>query len=188
MRKPLLITSGIVTVALLFVVGGCGTNTQISSSTKSTETSAPSSNAVKSSANISLSKASVANNTTTKEGNLDNIRLHYKTPSQYVKAYAKALSYRTGTLARSFLAPNIKNQIGNGPIGATPWIKKWNISLESQNQNKYVYKIETYQPLLYKKNKYTWAFTSVVTVSRYSDGGWIISNQQLRFSKGLNLK
>lgn len=194
MNNRSLITSGISTIVLLTLVG-CGINGQVINLTKNTTSSAIPQNAVQSSANSSSIKTVSNNTTTTPKSSLDTvqvleqfIRSQYKTPSQYVKAYAESLSYRTGTIARAFLTSSIKNQIANGPIGATPWINKWDISLISQNQkkDKYIYKIKAYQPVSLNQNPVL-AFTSVVTVSRYSDEGWIISNQQIKFRKGLSL-
>lgn len=121
------------------------------------------------------------------------VRSQYDTPDQFVAAYAKSLSFRNGAIARAFLKPNIQNQIVNGPIGAYPWINKWNISLITAHttKNKYVYQIKTYQPNMYPaggKLEEIWAFTAVVTITRYSDETWIVSYQTLKFRAGLTLK
>lgn len=180
-----ILLSGLAGLAILTVVG-CGTVNKTTGAEQ-----VPSKN---SAVNNRSTNTSNIRNTAESQNSQQNtvqtleyfIRSQYKTPLDYVQAYAKALSYRTGVIPRTFLAPNIQNQIANGPIGATPWISKWNIALLSQDKHQYVYQIKAYQPV--PNHQDVWTLSSTVTVTRGSDNAWIISKQQFKFRQGISLK
>ena len=171
--------ASIAVVAVLFLLEGCSTNT--AHPTKS----------------IAFNQASNRTQTFTSDQQVQDIyRALQEIPStafQFVNAYLKAISTRSGPLARGYLAPTIRNQIPPTVIGSSEWIGKWSITPVSALNGKYEYTVVAYQGILpaTKKGHLSWivAFHADLTVQslgyNHHYSPWIITSQKIVFRKYL---
>lgn len=116
-----------------------------------------------------------------------------KTPKAYVKAYLRAIATRSGSLARGYLAPSIRNQIPARVIGSSKWIGKWTITATSSDNGAYSFRVVAYQyfPPAKQNEQGSWmqAFHAQLTVQsegyQHRHEPWLITAQQITFRKHL---
>ncbi|WDL98877.1 hypothetical protein [Alicyclobacillus sp. ALC3] len=117
-----------------------------------------------------------------------------KTPKAYVEAYLQAIATRSGSLARGYLAPSIRNQIPARVIGSSKWIGKWTITQTSSGNGAYDFHVVAYQYVLpaSPKEKGSWmeAFHAKLTVQsegyKHQHEPWLITAQQITLRKDLS--